>query len=130
MAATGRRFVRGDRIRTLGEGRGWTQWDLARKSGISQSHISEIEAGKPTSIGSGSLYALSRALRTNMPYLTGTGGDPRPRDKAKLGDLEFAETELLSNYRALKTGHSRAIARQVLEGLVKAERESSAKAET
>ncbi len=125
MRAAGRRFVRGDRIRTLREGRGWTQIDLSHKSGISQSHISEIESGKPTSIGSGSLYALSRVLRTNMAYLAGTGGDPRPRDKAKLGDLEFTEAELLTNYRALKTPQSRAIARQVLEGLVKAEKESS-----
>ena len=124
MLRTGRRFVRGDRIRTLREGRGWTQSDLAQRSGISQSHISEIESGKPISIGSGRLYALSRVLRTNMPYIAGTGGDPRPRDKAKLGDLEFAEAELLTNYRALKTPQSRAIVRQVLEGLVKAENES------
>lgn len=125
MLQTKKRFVRGDRIRLLREGRGWTQSDLHHKAGISQAHLSNIENGIVNNIGSGVLYALSRALRTNMAYLTGTGGDPRPRDKAKLGDLEFAEAELLSNYRALKTGQSRAIARQVLEGLVKAEKESS-----
>lgn len=124
MAGTGRRFVRGDRIRMLREARGWTQSDLAQRCGISQSHISEIEAGKPRSIRSGSLYALSRVLRSNLAYIAGTGGDPRPRDKAKLGDLEFTEAELLSNYRALKTTQSRAILRQVAEGLVKAEKES------
>jgi len=117
-------FIRGDRIRLLREARGWTQTDLHHRCGISQSHISEIESGKPTGVGSGVLYALSRALRTNMAYIAGTAGDPRPRDKAKLGDLEFTEAELLTNYRALKTGQSRAIARQVLEGLVKAENEA------
>lgn len=123
MRPTGKRFVRGDRIRLLREGRGWTQSELHHKCGISQAHLSNIESGNVTNIGSGVLYALSRALRTNMAYLTGTGGDPRPRDKAKLGDLAFAEAELLTNYRALKTGQSRAIARQVLEGLVRAENE-------
>lgn len=118
-----KRFVRGDRIRLLREGRQMTQRDLSIKSGISQGHLSSLENGNVSEIGSGSLYALSRALGTNMAYLTGTGGDPRPRDKAKLGDLEFAEAELLTNYRALKTSQSRAILRQVAEGLVRAEDE-------
>lgn len=121
---SGNRFVRGDRIRLLCEGLQMTQRDLSIKSGISQGHLSNLENGNVSEIGSGSLYALCRALKTNMAYLTGTGGDPRPRNKAKLGDLEFAEAELLTNYRALKTGQARAIARQVLEGLVRAENEA------
>lgn len=123
MPATRQRFIRGDRVRSLREARGWTQTELHHKSHISQAHLSNIENGIVTKIGSGVLFRLSRALRTNMAYITGTGSDPRPRDKAKLGDLEFAEAELLTNYRALKTGQSRAIARQVLEGLVRAETE-------
>ena len=121
---SGNKFARGDRVRALREGLQMTQRDLSIKTGISQGHLSNLENGNVSEIGSGSLYALSRALRTNMPYLTGTGGDPRPRDKAKLGDLEFDEAEVLTNYQALKTKHSRAIIRQVLEGLVRAEKES------
>lgn len=125
MAITHKVFIRGDRVRALREARGWTQTELHHKSGISQAHLSNIENGNVTKIGSGVLYRLSRALRTNMAYLTGTGSDPRPRDKAKLGDLEYDEAELLTNYRTLKTKQARAILRQVAEGLVRAEKEGS-----
>jgi len=116
--------VRGDRIRHLREALHLTQRELSIKSGVSQGHLSNLENGNVSEIGSGSLYALARALRTNMAYLTGGGSDPRPRSEAKLGDLEVDEAELLTNYRELKTQHGRAMARQVLEGLVRAERES------
>ena len=121
---SGNRFVRGDRIQALREGLQMTQRDLSIKSGISQGHLSNLENGNVSEIRSGSLYALSRALRTNMAYIAGTVGDHRPRAKAKLGDLEFDEAELLTNYRALKTKQSRTIVRQVLEGLVRAQKES------
>ena len=121
---SGNKFVRGDRVRALREGLQMTQRDLSIKTGISQGHLSNLENDNVSEIGSGTLYVLSRVLRTNMPYLTGTSGDFRPHNKAKLGDLEFDEAELLTNYQALKTKQSRAIVRQVLEGLVRAEKES------
>ena len=118
------RYVRGKRVRALRDAMHMTQEELSVRSGISQSHLSEIENDKRRGVGSGVLFALARALRTNMAYLAGTGSDPRPRSKAKLGDLELDEAELLTNYRELKTKYGRAMARQVLEGLVRAERES------
>lgn len=33
------------RIRQLREGKGWFQADLARKSGVTQAYISQLEAG-------------------------------------------------------------------------------------
>lgn len=92
-------YINGRRIKLLREALHMTQRDLERLSGISQPHISQIEAGKVHAVGSGTLYALARALKTNMSYLAGTGSDPRPRSKTKLGDLPIDEAELLENYR-------------------------------
>lgn len=59
-----------------------TQRDLSIKTGTSQGHLSNLENGNVSEIGSGSFYALSRHLRTNMAYITEAAGDLRPRSSA------------------------------------------------
>jgi DNA-binding XRE family transcriptional regulator len=53
----------GDNVRDLRERRGLTQDELARKSGLPQSHISRLEHGKHTST-SETIRRLAKALRT------------------------------------------------------------------
>lgn len=70
------------KVKKLREAKGWTQTRLARESGVSQTYISELEAGKsaPTIP---IVYKLARALgvkpsdllddAAETPQATGTG---------------------------------------------------------
>ena len=54
--------IRGDVVRRLRRERGWTQADLARETGIAQSTLSRIEAGKTTGPYSTTLHVLAHLL--------------------------------------------------------------------
>lgn len=58
----------GDKIRVLREKRDWTQTDLAEASGLPQSHISRLEAGKhsPSNV---TLKKIAKALRISVHEL-------------------------------------------------------------
>lgn len=55
-----RRLV-GDNCARIRKGRGWTQEELAERSGLSQQYISDLERGKrnPTIV---TIYELAQAL--------------------------------------------------------------------
>lgn len=54
----------GQQIKTLRDGHGWTQNDLAEKSGVNAKYISAIEQGR-RSPGKKTMTALCAALMTN-----------------------------------------------------------------
>lgn len=54
----------------------WRQEDLAEKSGVSRTYISEIERGKITNVGIEPVLALAAALGVTVPYLLGLSDDP------------------------------------------------------
>ncbi len=51
----------GQRVRDARLAKGWTQGDLARIAGVTQSNVSNVEQGKPN-VKSGTLLSLERAL--------------------------------------------------------------------
>lgn len=55
---------------------GWRQEDLADKSGVSRTYISEIERGKITNVGIEPVLSLASALGVTVPYLLGLTDDP------------------------------------------------------
>ena len=54
----------------------WRQEDLADRSGVSRTYISEIERGKITNVGIEPIFALSAALGVTVPYLLGITDNP------------------------------------------------------
>jgi len=59
----------GIRLREVREFKGWSQAELARRSGVAQSIISRIEAGDQESVHLPSLEKLARALEVDPGYL-------------------------------------------------------------
>jgi transcriptional regulator with XRE-family HTH domain len=68
----------------------WKQEELASKSGVSRSRISEIERGDATNIGIDAVYGLADALGVSVAYLLGESdsplGDESPRTLAEQSD--------------------------------------------
>jgi len=60
-------------IKKCREAKGWSQYRLAKESGVSQGRISEIEAGKG-SPSLGTLRALAKALGVTLDELAGERG--------------------------------------------------------
>lgn len=56
----------GDRIRQIREGLRMSQEELAEKSRISRQTISAIESGKATSVTTGTLEAIAKALGVSV----------------------------------------------------------------
>lgn len=88
--------LRFDRLRVLRESRGWSQRELARRSGVGDAQISRYESGlaDPTAT---SLKALAETLNVSLDYLVGLTDNPR----GKLGDdiIEGDERTLIEAYR-------------------------------
>ena len=57
------------RIRELREIKAWSQAELARQSGVSQSTVSRLEAGTTPSIEFANLEKLAKALGCDPGYL-------------------------------------------------------------
>lgn len=57
------------RVQELREAKGWSQAELARRSGVPQPTISRIEAGESGSISLGNLERLAEALGVNAALL-------------------------------------------------------------
>ena len=84
----------GARIQMALELKGFSQGQLAHKSGVNQSHISMILAGK-RSPGTDKLIAIARALDVSLDWLAGLP----PRTP---GELAPDEEDLLTAYRTLR----------------------------
>jgi transcriptional regulator with XRE-family HTH domain len=57
------------RIRELREAKGWSQSELARRSGVSQAAISKLEAQLSGGVDFGTLERLANALGVNAAVL-------------------------------------------------------------
>jgi transcriptional regulator with XRE-family HTH domain len=53
------------RLRPVRLRKGWTQYELARRSGVDSAMISRIENGLTRGVGLGTVERLARALRVN-----------------------------------------------------------------
>ena len=70
--------IRGERVRRLRLAQQMNQVDLEKASGVGQSYISEIENGKRSSVGTVTIWGLSKALGTSADYLVGATDNPAP----------------------------------------------------
>jgi len=118
--------IRGDRVRLLRERMGLTQRELATRSGVSQPHISTIEKEGVGQVGSGRLYALARALKTNMAFLAGGRSESRAYENPGAHDLSIEEAELVALYRTIQDPVLKGSLLRVARGYVEAEREQGA----
>jgi transcriptional regulator with XRE-family HTH domain len=66
--------IRGDVVKRLRLERRWTQADLARETGIAQSTLSRIEAGKTVGPYSTTLHVLARVYGCSESELVGDDG--------------------------------------------------------
>jgi|GEM_PF-2196515 len=112
-----RRLELGQEVRRRRESRGWTIAELAALADISGATLSDIENGVTTSPHRPTLRGLARAFDCTIEELT--GGEPKP--VANPAGPE--EIQLLESYRALNQ-ERRAAVRQVMEGLLRLQRES------
>jgi transcriptional regulator with XRE-family HTH domain len=62
----------GERLAVLRDRRGWSQRELARRSGVRQSLLSELERGKKTDAMGHVLVKLAQALGVSVDTLLGT----------------------------------------------------------
>lgn len=71
--------VLGKRLRDLRTAQGWTQIDLAEKSGVSRAYVSELETGKRKRPGFETIKKLADALKLEPSALTGRDGSTDER---------------------------------------------------
>jgi transcriptional regulator with XRE-family HTH domain len=57
------------RLRELRTAKGWTQQELAERSGVPQYTISRLESGEPESVNLAHLEQLADALEVDAGYL-------------------------------------------------------------
>jgi transcriptional regulator with XRE-family HTH domain len=65
----------GARLRHAREGRGWSQEELSRRSGVRRALLSELETGKKSNPSANVLLALARVLHVSVDYLLATRYD-------------------------------------------------------
>lgn len=74
--------------------RGYSQRDLAEKSGISPAEISRVESGKRQKVSPAVLRALAETLQVDYPYLLTLAGymdDPDPHSREMMAtDSDWA----------------------------------------
>jgi len=76
----GKKLDLGTRILLSRRDLGWNQEELARRSGISRTYISDIERGRVKNIGVDALLALADALGVSVLYLLGLSDSPLPEE--------------------------------------------------
>jgi transcriptional regulator with XRE-family HTH domain len=86
----------GKRVRALRKALGFTQVQLAKRVGVSQSAVSDIERGDTTYVLGPTLSSLAAALRTNTDWLMSGNGSAAP-----VIQTDDSESELLAMFRAM-----------------------------
>lgn len=93
----------GDRIKALRKAKGIRQAELAKKAGIKQPSLSDIERNETKSLKASTLLLLAKALETSPDHLrTGRGSPSKPID------TNAVEAEVVSVYQKLTPAHRRA----------------------
>lgn len=70
--------IDGQKIRSLREQRGWTQKELALKSGVDQSLISALETDRKEDVRFSTIMAMARALNVQPHQLLTSSDSPPP----------------------------------------------------
>jgi transcriptional regulator with XRE-family HTH domain len=96
----------GKRVRALRKSRGLTQVVLAKRVGVSQPAISDIERGDTTAMLGPTLSELAKALGTNADWLLTGKGSP-----GRVPDTGLSESELLELFRAMSEDDREALLR-------------------
>lgn len=96
----------GKRVRELRLSLGLTQTQLAKRAGVTQGTISNLERADSTYVLGPTLAGLSEALNTNVEFLTSGQGAPGPAVHA-----ERSEAELLQVFRNLSDADRDALLR-------------------
>lgn len=97
----------GARIKALRLERDWTQSELARLSGISQSNINLIESGTRTDIKYDTIVGIARAFRISTDELLGYDKDAIPEPALGTEDrrrLDAVEEDLRDLSAVVKRG--------------------------
>jgi transcriptional regulator with XRE-family HTH domain len=74
----------GQRVIALRRVRGWTRRELAKRAGLHEQHLANVEWEHRTRLESDTLVKLADALHCTTDYLLGrttTPGGPRPRPR-------------------------------------------------
>lgn len=88
----------GELIGDLRRNKGWSQKELAKRAGVSESTLSRIESGITKQVDATALGKIAKALNTSTDYLLGLTPIRAPKhiDITKLGLSEEAARQLLS----------------------------------
>ena len=91
----------GTTIKRLRQARGWTQGQLAMRSGVEQSHLSKIEREVHETVNARVLARIAMALQVSADELMEEAGWLPPSDRAD--HLRAAEQKLVNTIRAIPT---------------------------
>jgi len=82
----------GQRVITARSTRGWTRRELAKRAGLHEQHLANVERGNRYRIEGDTILKLAQALGCSAAYLIGLTNDPtpatnrpRPRKAAPVG---------------------------------------------
>ena len=75
----------GERVKTVRGTYGWTRRALAKKAGLNEFHLANVERGKRLHVEGDTILKLAQALGVSADYLIGLTDDPTPRTPASVG---------------------------------------------
>ncbi len=90
-----------DRMRILRESKGWSQSELARRSGVGQVTLSQWELGKTKSPGLDDVAKVAVSLGVSVDVLAGLRTEDEPSIAAVLAQLEAAQASLAVAHQQL-----------------------------
>ena len=71
----------GQRVITARDQQGWTRRELAKRAGLHEQHLANVERGNRFRIEAETIIKLARALNCSTDYLMGLTDDPTPPTK-------------------------------------------------
>jgi transcriptional regulator with XRE-family HTH domain len=71
----------GQRVITERSKHGWTRRELAKRAGLHEQHLANVERGNRYRIEAETMIKLARALGCSLDYLSGLSDTPTPATK-------------------------------------------------